>query len=189
LVGDPNLDCKLSYGFNNPVPADMLKATVVEAAAEAAANPESADARRRLQEAVVAAAAGEEEEFELPVGVKPPNFYSGTEQKMEILDTDIEDDLVGNVWSIMIALILAKVGHTVAVVGITKVQAKSRAKKELLAQEAADKGLPELAMPVPPVFKLPASLDWPKVFRVIMTASYQGICMTTLAVLTNPSEY
>jgi hypothetical protein len=49
-----------------------------------------------------------------------------------------------------------------------------------------ESGMPEMAPPVPPKFVMPDSLCWRKILILLLSATHQGICQSTMVALSYP---
>ena len=122
---------------------------------------------------------------------------------------DAEDFVIGNVYSNVAVMVVAKVSslaptavpcqaccshvravlqvlHTLLDDILRTLNQKSRSKAKEKKEEAIERGVPELAPAVPPKYATPDSLCWRKVFILLLSITHQGVCQSTMVALSYP---
>jgi hypothetical protein len=99
---------------------------------------------------------------------------------------DAEDFLLGNVFSNVAVIVCVKFAHTLLQDFLMHTSEKARAKAKEMRAVAKEKGMPELAPPVPPKFVMPDSLCWRKILVLLLSATHQGVCQSTMVALSYP---
>jgi hypothetical protein len=99
---------------------------------------------------------------------------------------DAEDFVIGNVYSNVAVIMLVWVLHVLLSDFLRHQSDNARAKAKAMSAEAKEKGIPEMAPPVPPKFQMPDSLCWRKVLIMLLSATHQGVCQSTMVALSYP---
>jgi hypothetical protein len=99
---------------------------------------------------------------------------------------DAEDFLIANVYSNVSVMLLVWVLHVLLEDFLRHLSEKARAKAKALAADANEKGIPEMAPPIPPKFQMPDSLCRRKVMILLLYATHQGVCQSTMVALSYP---
>ena len=76
--------------------------------------------------------------------------------------------------------------HTLLDDTLRALNQKARSKAKEKKEQAIERGIPELAPPVPPKYVTPDSLCWRKVFILLLSITHQGVCQSTMVALSYP---
>ena len=128
---------------------------------------------------------------------------------------DAEDFVIGNVYSNIALMVVAKVPPRVAPSKLIKVplarcsssllrwppmqvlhtllddllrslNGKSRKMAKGMRETAIERGIPEMAPAMPPKYSTPDALCWRKVFILLLSVTHQGVCQSTMVALSYP---